>query len=748
MGLQTLASSPFPIVSLGASAGGIEALQMFFEALPEPLGVAFIIVHLAPEYSNQTVPLLARKSPMPVAEVNSTLPLKANHVYVTPPGRQPRLTDTEVGAFAPAQPLKPDGPIDGLFCSLAQQHGDGYAIILSGNSSDGAVGIKAVKEQGGIILVQAPQEARFGAMPRAAIATGAADIILPLRPLARRLAELTKRKQQIYRTLAAAAGSKHHDHIMLERIFAHPQGNTGHHFSQHPRPLMLRRLARRMQLHGKETPGSYFSFLHRNPEEAQALAREFSLSGPAFFRNPTAWEALRGQVIPRLFEQKKADASLRLWVPGCATGEEAYSLAILLYEEAERRGEWPEIQIFATDLDKGALATAREGRYPAAIAADLSETRLRQFFRQENGHYCISREIQDWVLFTAHGLLRDPPFSRFDFISCRRLLIYLDRGLREQAFGILSSALHPGGYLFLGASENAEGGQFRTLNGAHSLFQVRPGLGREGEAEAALEKLHAANETLKRKLGKVSRAHSALENFMTAAEIGTLFLDRSLRIYRFTPPATKLFSITPDDYHRPITDFSYHLDYDRLEADARQVLRQLTPIEREIRHRQGQWYLLRLHPYQGLDGRNKGLILTFVDITLRKQAEEALRRERARLEAILQQLPVGVIIAEAPSGKLIFGNEQVAQIWKHDFIASENLESYQAYRGFHSNGDPYGPHDWPLARAIESGETVVQEEIRFQRGDDSFGWMAVSSAPIRDSSGKITLGAVAGTGSP
>nr|MDQ2694895.1 hypothetical protein [Pseudomonadota bacterium] len=387
---------PFSIVGIGASAGGIEALQVLFEALPEQLGVAFVVVvHLDPEHRSDLAPILARKTRMSVEEVSGTVPLKADHVYVIPPDRRLQITDTGVGAFPFEQPRGQRSPIDLFFRSLAGQYGDGFAVILTGGGSDGAVGVKAVKEQGGLILVQDPKEAAFDGMPRAAIATGVADLVLPVRDLAHRLVELIHSKQRIRQTLEAPKRLKDEDEAALGRILAHLHARTGHDFSKYKRTTVLRRLARWMQVHRKETLGDYLAFMRHNAEEAQALFDELLISVTTFFRDPPAWEALREQVIHPLFEGQAPDVPLRAWVPGCATGEEAYSLAILLLEEARRRSVWPEIQVFATDLDDGALATAREGRYPAAIEADLSEERLRQFFRREDEHYRVTVEVRD-----------------------------------------------------------------------------------------------------------------------------------------------------------------------------------------------------------------------------------------------------------------------------------------------------------------------------------------------------------------
>ncbi len=850
------------VAGIGASAGGIEALQAFFEAVPANLGVAYVVViHLSPEHRSHLAEILAACTAMPVEQVQGSVPLAGDHIYVIPPDRRLEITDTEIGAFPFEEPRGQRAPIDLFFRSLAEQHGDGFAVILSGGGSDGAAGVKAIKERGGLILVQDPTEAAYDSMPRAAIATEVVDVILPVRELAGRLANLTQAKLRIRQTLGVEppVGLDANGEQTLARILAHLHARTGHDFSKYKRATVLRRLSRRMQLNGKEILGDYLAFLRQNAEEVRALFDDLLISVTTFFRDPQAFEALREKVIAPLFEEGERRAGrLRVWVPGCATGEEAYSIALLLLEEAELRGVWPDLQIFASDLDTGSLATAREGRYPATIAADVSPERLRRFFVQEGDHYRVTKEVRERVLFTTHSLLRDPPFSRLDLVSCRNLLIYLDHDLQQQVFGVLYYALRPGGCLFLGVSETAEATYFRPLDKTSRLYQTRkvrgeapslpdllpwssprltPGepeltrrepplvpvfhrklleelappsilvdeqrnalhlsetAGRflqppggplsrdliqlvrpelqgelraalscvfqtgetnlssfvpvrfngtprlvailaqprrgsqdderlalvmfleggeaapaevrpaEGEApaaalhqletalrrsearmhsmneehEAAEEELRAANEELQslneeyrttteeletsqeelqslneeletvnseleNRLEEIMHAHSDLENLMAATEFGTLFLDLNLHIHRFTPRITDLFSITLNDRGRSIGDFTHRLEYDRLEDDARQVIGQLMHLEREVRSQAGRWYLARFRPYRTLDNKIAGVVVTFVDISERKQAEEEVRAASDFAEKIVESLHEALLV--------------------------------------------------------------------------------------------------------
>ena len=849
-GVVPLDSDP-PIVGIGASAGGVVALQSFFEALPEEPDAAFVVVvHLAPEFRSQLASILATRTVMPVVQIEQTMRLEKNHVYVIAPDSRLMIADHTISALPFDEPRSQRAPIDLFFRSLAEQHTDGfaYAVILTGAGADGAIGVRAIKESGGIVLVQDPNEAEYASMPRSAIAAGVADFVLPVRGLAKQLVELLKDGHEA--GLGAGPGN---DEEMLRRILAHLRVRIGHDFTLYKRATILRRIGRRVQVTRKESLADYYDYLRENAEEAQSLFTDFLISVTTFFRDPHSFALLAQDVIPQLFEGKEAGGTIRVWVPGCATGEEVYSIGMLLLEEAARRDLRPEIQVFGSDLDAGALAVGREGRFPATIEADVPEDRLRRFFQREGDHYRVRRELRDIVLFASHSLLRDPPFSRVDMISCRNLLIYLDRDLQQQVCNTFHYALNQGGFLFLGASESADqpaglfrsidrdariyrsaagsadkrpvvpimlgprqipsgpavprlpspganaeaaalhrhmleriappsmlvddshhavhlsqsAGRFLHLSGGpvsteaaemvreelrfdlktalHRAFergestlsmpllvqfdgskhrvylQVKPVLQDndptryalvlfiEGEAvdpdvpessldrrnggsagetvrqlreelqlahnrlratreesEGANEELRAANEELqsineeyrstseeletskeelqsineelqtvnnelKLKLESVSRAHSDLQNLMAATDFGTLFLDPSLRIKRFTPRLSELFNITTSDEGRPITDFTHQLRYEEMADHARQVLKDLAPVEHEVESQDGRWYLVRIRPYRTIDDKIDGVVATFVNITERRRTEKALRDNEARL---------------------------------------------------------------------------------------------------------------------
>jgi two-component system CheB/CheR fusion protein len=459
----------FPTVGIGASAGGVTALQHFFREIPPDTGAAYVvIVHLEPTYSSELAEILATKTQMPVEQVNRKVALQPNKIYVIPPNRRLLITDHEIATLSFDEPRGKRSPIDQFFRSLADQHGDDFAVVLTGAGSDGTIGAKAIKEAGGLILVQDPAEAEYPSMPQSAIATGLADVVLPVRELARQLVELLKAKSH-----APAETIGPSDEETLKRILTYLRSKTGHDFLQYKRSTIYRRLGRRLQVHKVESLNGYFEFIKRKPEEVHCLFHDLLISVTTFFRDPGAFEALAHEVIGKLCGTDEAAGPVRVWVPGCASGEEAYSIAMLFADEAGRRNVHAQVQLFASDLDDTALAIAREGRYPHAVEADIGEERLRKYFTKEADHYRIRREIRDMVLFATHSLLRDPPFSRLHLISCRNLLIYLEKDLQQQVLSTFHYALKPGGYLFLGSSETAENpaGLFRAVDRDARIYQ-------------------------------------------------------------------------------------------------------------------------------------------------------------------------------------------------------------------------------------------------------------------------------------
>ena len=468
-----------PVCGIGASAGGIEALQQFFTSVRVDLGLAYVVVvHLAPDHKSELPAIIARWTTMPVVQVadHETVKLEPNQVYVIAPDRKLEITDSSVGASKFEQPRGQRAVIDLFFRSLAQIHGDGFAVILSGTGSDGALGAKAVKGSGGLVLVQDPDEAAHGDMPGAVIATGLADVVLPVRELTARLAELARDRERITPLVRAAEAVEQMpdgEAKALKGVLELLRKRTGHDFANYKRATVVRRLSRRMQLTKQLTVDDYRQYLKSHPTETDALFNDLLISVTTFFRDAETWAALQEQVIGPLVDQVHGEEQIRVWVPGCATGEEAYTLAILFQEEFERRGVRPNLIIFASDVDEAALTTARDGVYPRTIGADVSELRLARYFRVEDDHYRVVPELRDCVVFAAHSLLRDPPFSRLHLVSCRNLLIYLDRELQEQVMAIFRYACRDQAYLVLGASEVAAEELFQPVDKKHCIYTAR-----------------------------------------------------------------------------------------------------------------------------------------------------------------------------------------------------------------------------------------------------------------------------------
>ncbi len=840
------------IVGIGASAGGLKALQQFFQHVRADSDLAFVIIlHLSPEHESNLAGLLQYHTAMPVTQVTEATRVERNHVYVIPPASHLSLAD---GSLRLSEPQRLHGQhvaIDLFFRTLAETHGpSAAAVVLSGTGSDGASGLKRVKELGGVTFAQDPLDAEYDSMPRNAIATGLVDYVLPAAAMPDQLLAYIGNAQKIRLPMVdqATLGDQA---AALREVFVLMRVRTGHDFSNYKRATMLRRIGRRMQVHGIAEIGDYVATLRERPGEVEALLRDLLISVTNFFRDHHAFATLEAN-LPRLFINKSLGDQVRVWVAGCATGEEAYSVALLLREYANRLDRPPEIQIFATDIDEAAIALAREGRYTENITADVSPERLKLFFNQEQGFYRIKKDIRDMVLFAVHNLLRDPPFSKLDMVTCRNLLIYLDRDVQQQLLKLFHFVLRPDGLLLLGASEFADGvpdlfgpidkhnrlfarhsapratnilpalplagqriaaresaeampaalsfgelhlhmleqyappsvlvnqdydiihlsesaGQFLQFGGGEPSFNllnvVHPDLrielrtalfraiqrGRGGEAsrvpmrtdgttrwinlvvrpaqnpqstqvfvlvifderipsesarepsvaeeqeplarqldqelrhtksqlrttveqyetsieelkasneelqaineelhstteeletskeelQSINEELHAVNQELKNKIDELSRVNGDLQNFLAATDIGTVFLDRALRIVSYTPRAEDLFNLILADIRRPLAHVTHRIVYPDLSSDAAQVLERLTTIEREVQRDDGRWYIARLLPYRTADDHIDGVVLTFVDINQRKLAEQARLDAHRQTELILESI--------------------------------------------------------------------------------------------------------------
>ena len=471
-------SSPFPIVGIGASAGGLGAFEAFFSGMPaevEP-GMAFVLVqHLAPDHKSILTELIQRYTRMQVFEVVDGVVVQPNCAYIIPPGHDMAFLNGTLQLMEPAAPRGQRLPIDFFFRSLAQdQHEQAIGIVLSGTGSDGTLGVRAIKGEGGMIMAQSPESTEFDGMPRNALATGLVDYELPPGEMAAQLMAYAAHAHGHPASRAALPQTPKLENA-LKKVFILLRSQTGHDFSQYKPSTLQRRIERRMAVHLIHSMEGYVKFLQRTPPEVEALFRDLLIGVTNFFRDTEAFQALEELGIPKLFLDKPAGSVIRVWCPGCSTGEEAYSIAILLQERIEAIKQGYTLQVFATDIDSRALATARAGLYPASIAVDLSRERLARFFVAEPDGltYRIHKGIRDTVVFSEHNVIKDPPFSKLDLVSCRNLMIYLDGDLQKKLIPLFHYALNPGGVLFLGTSETVgdQANLFVVLDRKAKLFQ-------------------------------------------------------------------------------------------------------------------------------------------------------------------------------------------------------------------------------------------------------------------------------------
>ena len=480
-GAEHVKSNQFLIAALGASAGGLEAFESFFNHMPADAGIAFVVVqHLAPDHPSALAELLGRRTRMAVTEARDNTQVVPNRVYIIPPNATLTIENCTLRVMEPAQPHGRRTPIDSLFSSLAQDRGENaVCIMLSGTGADGTLGLRAIKEHGGMAMAQTLKSAKYDAMLRSVIATGLVDHVLPVEEMPAKLLEYAAHLSWVN---GNGTSSSLHEQIgeRLGKVYDLLRRRAGHDFSQYKANTSIRRLERRMKALQIETVDQYVQFLERQPEEADKLFNDLLIGVTQFFRDPEAFETLRREVIPKLFEGKEAGSQVRVCVVGCASGEEAYSIAILLSEHASTLDNAPKLQIFGTDIDERGLEIARKGRYAERIAEHVSAERLERFFWKQDGAFQVNRDLREICIFSNHSFIKDPPFSRLDLISCRNVMIYLGFDLQQKIIPLFHYALRSGGFLFLGPSESALAHQelFGAIDKKHRLFQRKESLPR------------------------------------------------------------------------------------------------------------------------------------------------------------------------------------------------------------------------------------------------------------------------------
>jgi two-component system CheB/CheR fusion protein len=840
----------FPIVGIGASAGGLEALELFFANVPAESGMAFVVVqHLDPTYKGMLVELLQRGTPMPVFQAKERMRVAPNCVYVIPPNKDLSILHGVLHLSAPLAPRGLRLPIDFFFRALAadqQEHSLG--VILSGMGSDGTLGLRDIKEGGGSVFVQTPETAKFDGMPRSAIEAGLADFIAPAQELFASLNAFIHHTPLFTQPKLSTESGPHvlddeQANSSLEKVLLLLRSQTGHDFSLYKKTTLYRRIERRIGIYHLENIAMYVRFLHENPQEVKTLFNELLIGVTSFFRDPAAWEELKTEALPALLAERSPEQTLRAWVPGCSTGEEAYSLAISFKEALEtlkpqKTSKKFSLQIFATDLDTHAIEKARQGVYPASLSGEISAERLERFFVKTERGYRVTPAIREMVIFAEQNLIMDPPFTKLDLVSCRNLLIYLTSELQKKLLPLFHYSLNPSGILFLGNSETVGGftnlftardrknriyqrqdvnasthaldfptsftaarsqkaekvlkpmeniqtladnlllqtyapaavltsetGDILYISGRtgkylepaagkanwnifamardglryelHNAFQkalreqktvtlknlvvgtnggaqtvnvtiqpihgnnalsgtvmvvfrevatasvpeasVNPRRGAahrarleelerqlnqahqeiqiireemqtsQEELKSANEELQSTNEELQStneelttskeemqsmneelqtvnhelqaNLDELSHANNDMKNLLDSTDIATLFLDNQLRVRRFTSQTSQITRLIASDVGRPITDIASALLYPQLAEDAREVLRTLVKVDKQIATPEGSWFTARILPYRTLENMIDGVVITFSDITEVKKLE-------------------------------------------------------------------------------------------------------------------------------
>jgi two-component system CheB/CheR fusion protein len=478
------ASVDFPVVALGASAGGLEAFKKFFDALPANSGMAFVLIqHLDPTHESLMVDLLSTHTRMKVLQATDGMQLARDRVYLIPPGTYLAI---EGGALHVSKPVERHGarmPFDFFLRSLAQECGErAICAILSGTGTDGSLGLKAVKEKGGLVIVQDPEEAAFDGMPRSAIMSGGADLVLTVAKIPQAL--IRYGAQTYVKAKRTDAQSSDSVQEVFARIIDLLAAKTPHDFLLYKQGTLKRRIERRMAMAGIDSGEGYLRILREDSGERELLAKDLLINVTHFFRDPAAFDLLGEKIIPELVQRQTLDQPLRIWVPGCSTGEEAYSITMLFLEQIAAAKRNIKLQVFASDIDGDCVAFARNGIYPESIEADVSPTRLSRFFTKKDESYQVVRELREAVVFTSQSLLADAPFSRLDLISCRNLLIYLGPEAQRKILSLFHFALHEDGVLFLGSSETAGNvsDRFEPISKTHRIYR-HMGRSRPGEVD-------------------------------------------------------------------------------------------------------------------------------------------------------------------------------------------------------------------------------------------------------------------------
>ena len=687
------------VVGLGASAGGIPALRQFFSHVVANGSVTYVVIlHLSPDHDSKLAEVLQVTLPFPVTQVTATVPLEANHVYVIPPNRSLAIVDGHVTVSEITRAEQRRSPVDVFFHALAEAYGSrAVTVILSGTGSNGSAGLKRIKEHGGFAIAQAPSQAEYGDMPSHAIATGLVDVVLPVQEMPAKIGEYLSRLRDLDRAVAPADlddSSAMRDILMLLKV------RTGNDFSSYKPATLFRRIHRRMTIAGLMSLSSYAAWMREQPEEAVTLMKELLISVTHFFRDPEVFALFEQRLIPRLFESKTPDDHVRVWVPGCATGEEAYSIAMLLAEHAASRLDQPLVQVFATDLDEHAIARARDGLYSDAELSDVPEARLARFFHRVAAGYRVRRELRELILFAHHNLVRDPPFSHIDLVSCRNLLIYLNRAAQDQVIETFHFALRPGGYLMLGPSESPDGSSelFVPVDRGNHIYQSRSVSSRV----AALPQLSGATPRIPRmaepraaeRFAPLDAHHRLLEEYAAPSLVVTddhTIVHMSPRVGRYLQisagePSRDLNRLILPELRADLRTALYQSAHQRtgvevknvpvtLDGIARQVDLVVRPVLRDDDPARGFFLVLFTDHLAAEDPRRNLRPLDATSMPIARQLEEELTRVKAQLRMTVEQYEAQVEEAQASAEEQQATNEELRSSAEELETSKEELQS-------------------------------------------------------------------------
>ena len=693
------------VVGLGASAGGIEALRGFFENVPERSGAAYVVIlHLSPTHDSKLAEVLQSSASIPVTQVTEPVRIEPDHVYVVPPNRRLNIHDGALTLTEMTEREHRRSPVDVFFRALADAHGSrSVCVVLSGTGPNGSAGLKRVKEYGGLVIAQDPNEAAFTDMPNNAIATGQVDLVLPIAAMPSRIADFSARQQNKQRDeLPSPVVEIADEPEALREVLTLLRVRTGHDFSNYKPETMIRRLQRRLHVVGLPSLSAYARVMRERPQEAVVLMKDLLISVTHFFRDPDAFAVLEERVVPRLFEHKLREDQVRVWVAGCATGEEAYSIAMLLAEHAEGLLEGPQVQVFATDLEEGAIAAAREGFYTEADVADINERRLERFFHREGNGYRVRRSLREMMLFAPHNVIKDPPFSHLDLISCRNLLIYLNRTAQERALETFHFALRPGALLMLGPSESPDSAPdlFASFDRTAHLYESRMATSRmalpEPRTRPQLASIRAA-ETRPRpveRFAPIDIHHRLLEEYSAPSlivnEDGTIvhtstraasFLqtpagEPSRDVLRLVRPElrtelrTAMFQATKTRASVAVSNISV-----MVEGEQRRVNLVVRPVLRNDDPARG-FLLVLFADHDGADAPEREV--RPLDITpepVARQLEDELARVKTQLRTTAEQYEAQVEEAQASAEEHLAMNEELRSSAEELETSKEEIQS-------------------------------------------------------------------------